>query len=220
MVFHEGESIRYVALGDSFTEGVGDADPARPNGVRGWADRVAEQFMLADPKATYASLAIRGRLLGQIIDEQVDAALALKPNLVSIYGGGNDILRPSLDIDSLMARYDEANGRLRAAGIQVFTFTNMDVRDFNAFKHTRMRSALYNELLREIVDKHDLILVDYWRKRDFSDWRYWSGDRLHMNTAGHIKMAGRVLDTLSLDRGGLAEAPIPQALAFTRMQLV
>lgn len=214
------ESIRYVALGDSFTEGVGDVDQARPNGVRGWADRVAEQFMLADPQAQYANLAIRGRLLGQILDEQVDAALELKPNLVSIYGGGNDILRPNVDIDALMRRYDTAIEKLRSAGIQVFTFTNMDVRDFNTFKHTRQRSALYNELLREIVDKHELILVDYWRMRDFSDWRYWSSDRLHMNAAGHIKMAGRVLETLSHDRGSLMEAPIPEALNYTRMQLI
>ena len=69
---------RYVALGDSFTEGVGDDDPARPNGVRGWADRVAEQLGAADPAFGYANLAIRGRKLRQIMAEQVDAAVDLE----------------------------------------------------------------------------------------------------------------------------------------------
>ena len=80
-------TARYVALGDSFTEGVGDDDQARPNGVRGWADRVAEQLGAADPGFGYANLAIRGRKLRQIMAEQVDAAVALKPTLVSIYAG-------------------------------------------------------------------------------------------------------------------------------------
>src|SRR6476469_7548293 len=73
MTFH-----RFVALGDSFTEGVGDPDPARPNGLRGWADRVAE--VLADRAGEefgYANLAIRGRKLHAIIEEQLDAAVAL-----------------------------------------------------------------------------------------------------------------------------------------------
>lgn len=100
-VFH-----RYVALGDSFTEGLGDHDPARPNGLRGWADRVAEQLACQSADFRYANLAVRGKLLGQIIDEQIDQALALGPDLVTIYGGGNDLMRPSVDIDAMVERYE------------------------------------------------------------------------------------------------------------------
>lgn len=113
------DSIRYVALGDSLSEGVGDDAPERPNGVRGWTDRVAEQFMLADKNALYANLAIRGRLLVPIIEEQVPAALELKPNLVSLVGGGNDALRPGFDVDALMVRYDEG---FRLYGTRVSRF--------------------------------------------------------------------------------------------------
>ena len=94
-------STRFVALGDSFTEGVGDDDPTRPNGVRGWADRMAERLAAADAGFGYANLAIRGKKLRQIMAEQVDAAVELKPTLVSIYAGANDILRPRIDIDDL-----------------------------------------------------------------------------------------------------------------------
>ena len=79
MPFH-----RYVALGDSFTEGVGDNDASLPNGVRGWADRVAE--VLAGDDFTYANLAIRGRQLLPILADQIEPALEMKPDLVSIYG--------------------------------------------------------------------------------------------------------------------------------------
>ena len=107
---------RYVALGDSFTEGVGDPDPTRPNGLRGWADRVAEVLAQESDDFGYANLAIRGRKLGRIVEEQVDAAVALEPDLVTIHGGGNDVLRPRVDLDALARAYDDALGEGVAEG--------------------------------------------------------------------------------------------------------
>ena len=118
---------RYVALGDSFTEGVGDPDPTRPNGLRGWADRVAEVLADRSDDFGYANLAIRGRKLPQVLAEQLEPALALRPDLVTIYAGGNDILRPKVDIDGLIAQYDHAVGRLVAAGAHVVMFTGFDL---------------------------------------------------------------------------------------------
>ncbi|MCU1631745.1 MAG: hydrolase [Micrococcaceae bacterium] len=187
---------RYVALGDSFTEGVGDWDPASPNGVRGWADRVAEQLILADPSWFYANLAIRGKKMRQILGEQIDAALALQPTLVTIYAGANDILRPRVDIDALMAEYDDGVGRLREAGTDVVLFTGFDASGSAVFGKTRGRTAVYNEWVREIADTRGATIVDYWRLREFQDWGYWDVDRMHMSTAGHTLMAARVLEAM------------------------
>jgi lysophospholipase L1-like esterase len=187
---------RYVALGDSFTEGVGDWDPASPNGVRGWADRVAEQLILADASWGYANLAIRGKKMRQILDEQVDAALALEPTLVTLYAGANDILRPRIDIDRLMSHYDDGIGRLRDAGADVVLFTGFDTAGSAVFGKTRGRTAVYNEWVREIADRREATIVDYWRLREFQDWRYWDVDRMHMSTAGHTLMAARVLEAM------------------------
>ena len=87
----------YAAIGDSFTEGMGDE---RPDGTpRGWADLVAAALAhAAGEPIGYANLAIRGRLLAPILDEQLPAATALRPQLLSINGGGNDILRPRVSI--------------------------------------------------------------------------------------------------------------------------
>lgn len=187
---------RYVALGDSFTEGVGDPDPGSPNGVRGWADRVAEQLVLADPSWSYANLAVRGKKMHQILDEQIDAALALEPGIVTIYAGANDILRPRVDIDGLMAAYDDGVGRLRDAGIDVVLFTGFDTSGSAVFGKTRGRTAVYNEWVREIADARSTTVVDYWRLREFQDWGYWDVDRMHMSTAGHTLMAARVLEAM------------------------
>ena len=117
----------YVALGDSFSEGVGDPDPDRPNGVRGWADRAAEVMAEHEPGFRYANLAIRGRKMHQVLTEQVDAALEMSPDLVTVYAGGNDILRPKVDIDSIVAPYGAALRRLRDAGTRVLLFTGFDL---------------------------------------------------------------------------------------------
>ena len=111
---------RYVAVGDSFTEGMSDPDPEIPDRYVGWADRLAVDLARyasdAGHQFGYANLAVRGRLLADIVGPQLDAALALEPDLVSIVGGGNDILRPSADVDALAGKLEDAVVRIRDTG--------------------------------------------------------------------------------------------------------
>ena len=203
---------RYVALGDSFTEGVGDHDPDLPNGVRGWADRVAEVLAQRHDDFAYANLAIRGRKMAAILAEQIEPAVGLRPDLVTVYAGGNDILRPKVDIDALVAAYDEGVARLASTGARVVVFTGFDLGFAPFFRHLRGRVATYNELVREMAEKHGATLVDYWRLREYRDARLWDVDRLHMSSAGHQRMAIAVLDTLGVPHDLTAPAldPLPE----------
>ena len=203
---------RYVALGDSFTEGVGDHDPTRPNGVRGWADRVAEVLGRSTDDFGYANLAIRGRKMDAILAEQVEPALAMRPDLVTIYAGGNDILRPRISVDAAVDRYGEAVARLTASGATVLLFTGFDLGFAPVFRHLRGRVATYNELVREVADVHGATIVDFWRLREYRDPRLWDVDRLHMSSAGHQRMAIEVLDTLGVphDLTPFELAPSPE----------
>jgi lysophospholipase L1-like esterase len=210
MPFH-----RYVALGDSFTEGVGDPDPARPNGLRGWADRVAEVLAAdAGDDFGYANLAIRGRKLPAILDEQVEPALALEPDLVTIHGGGNDVLRPRVDLDTLAAAYDEGVGRLVASGARVVVFTIADPGVNPVFRMIRGRTAVFNEWVREIADRHGATLVDMWRMRGWEVADVMDEDRLHLNPVGHQAIAIAVLDALAADHA-LTPLPFPERRALT-----
>lgn len=201
-----------MALGDSFTEGVGDPDDSRPNGWRGWADRFAEALAAsAGPGFGYANLAIRGRKLPAILDEQLEPALALKPDLITIHGGGNDVLRPRVDLDAMAARYDEAVGRLSAAGAKVVMFTLADPGQDSALSLVRGRMAIFNEWVREIAAKHDVTVVDMWRMRGWKVAEIMDEDRLHLNAIGHQAIAIAVLDALgvphTLEPLPIAEAP-------------
>jgi lysophospholipase L1-like esterase len=205
-------SKRLVVMGDSFTEGVGDDDPAAPNGVRGWADRVAEQLAAREPGFRYANLAIRGKLLPQVLGEQLEPGLALDPDLVSLYAGGNDLMRPKVDIDAMLAGYETAVARIRATGARLILFTGVDGVEDPLFRAIRGRVAIYNELVRGIAARHDALLVDLWSMRQLCDRRFWAPDRLHLNALGHTEVAIEVLRVLGVEHPLITPELAPRAV--------
>ncbi|MBA4085997.1 MAG: G-D-S-L family lipolytic protein, partial [Kytococcus sp.] len=76
----------YVAIGDSFSEGMSDADPRQEGRYVGWADRLAGELSTRVPDGgfRYANLAIRGRKLDDVVGPQLEAALSMGPDLVSV----------------------------------------------------------------------------------------------------------------------------------------
>jgi lysophospholipase L1-like esterase len=189
---------RFVAIGDSFTEGIGDPEPSSPGGHRGWADRVAEVLAASAEDFAYANLAIRGRLLQQILDEQVDAALALHPDLITISAGGNDIIRPGTDPDEVAARLDGGIARLRRDGATVVMFNGPDIGGTPVLGRIRGKVAIYNENLHAVAKRHDAIVADMWALRELTDPRMWAPDRLHFSPIGHQTIARMVLDSLNV----------------------
>jgi lysophospholipase L1-like esterase len=187
----------FVALGDSFTEGVGDPR-ADGSGFRGWADRFAERVDMQFPGLRYANLAIRGKTLGQVLDEQVPAAIAMAPDLVSIAAGGNDLLRPRSDPDALALLFDAAVARLKAADCQVMVFTGFDTRTFPLLRMIRGKAAVYNMHVRVIAGRRDCHLVDLWSMRVLADPREWSEDRLHLAPDGYRRVALRACEVIGV----------------------
>jgi lysophospholipase L1-like esterase len=183
---------RYVALGDSFTEGLSDPDPDRPDGYLGWADRLARHLAAASPTGSveYANLAVRGRLLPQVLAEQVPVALAARADLVSLVAGGNDLLRPGADPDRLAADLEAAVVSLRAAGADVLLATGVDPRQTPIIRRTRGRVAVFNAHLWSIAARQGAVVLDQWGATWVQDARLWdAGDRIHLTAEGHRRTA-------------------------------
>ncbi|MDQ1608581.1 MAG: hypothetical protein QOE16_1313 [Microbacteriaceae bacterium] len=202
---------RYVAIGDSFTEGIGDPEPLSPGGHRGWADRVAEVLSQQTEDFAYANLAVRGKLMRQIVEEQVEPALLLRPDLVTISAGGNDVIRPGTDPDEIARSFDSAIERLSSEGATVVIFTGADVGFSPVFRNIRGKVAIYNENLRAIAAKYDCIVADMWSLTALQDVRMWAPDRLHLNSLGHHTVARMVLEALNVesDLQPLEPEPLP-----------
>lgn len=222
---HEVRWSSYMALGDSFTEGLWDVldDDGAPSPdlaawsalnsqtpqahsfhLRGWADLLAGHLaqrrgLQGDGGLRYANLAVRGWQLGQIIDEQVPRALEMRPDLVSLVGGGNDIMRPSVDIDAVSDRLEEAVAALRAAGIEVLLATGIDAKGATLISTTRNRVGILNSHLWSMARRHDAMVLDVWGMRSLRDPRMWSSDRIHLLADGHRRVAQAALVALGLE---------------------
>ncbi|MGW8483685.1 SGNH/GDSL hydrolase family protein [Microbacterium sp. NPDC055903] len=200
---------RFVAVGDSFTEGIGDPDPAVPGGHRGWADRVAEVLARQVDDFAYANLAVRGKLIAQIVADQIEPAVALRPDLVSICAGGNDVIRPGTDPDAIAMQLEDAVARLSSTGAAVILFTGIDTGFTPVFRAFRGKVAIYNENVRGIADRHDCIVADQWALKTVQDVRFFDDDRLHYNALGHHEVARMVLRALNVPNDLQAMQPDP-----------
>lgn len=188
----------YVAIGDSFTEGVGDELP--DGAVRGWADFVALGFAEAsDSPVRYANLAIRGRKLRPLIDEQLAPAIALAPQVISINGGGNDIMRPRVSIAAVTDLLEDAAGRAIDAGIRVLLLSGANPSDHLPFGSLlQRRGDQLAAAVRGRLPRDGITFVDNWADDTLRASRYWSADKLHLNDLGHIRVAGNVLRSLGV----------------------
>jgi lysophospholipase L1-like esterase len=190
----------FAALGDSFTEGL--EDELGPDGRhRGWADRVAAALAVQNGRLQYANLAVRGRLLDQVIAEQLPVALSLAPALISFHAGPNDVLRPRVDLPALLGRYEAAVEQLRSTGAQVLLFTVIE-RVGGTGRTADMLAArfgAFNEAARAVAERHGCLLVDMGAVPALQDRRLWHEDRLHLAPPGHARVAAAVLEQLGVN---------------------
>ncbi|MFD0366862.1 SGNH/GDSL hydrolase family protein [Streptomyces sp. NPDC127114] len=189
--------LRYVALGDSQTEGVGDGDDTR--GLRGWADRLAELAARSNPELRYANLAVRGRLAGQVRAEQLAPALALQPDLATVVAGVNDLLRPRFDADEVAGHLEAMFAALGAQGARVATLTFPDLtRLIPAARPVAPRISALNDRIREAAGRHGVTVLETAHHPVVTDPRLWSRDRLHAAPPGHARIAAAFAETLGL----------------------
>lgn len=212
-------TIRYVAIGDSFTEGVGDELP--DGRVRGWADLVAQGWAdsMAEP-VEYANLAIRGKLAWPIVDEQLEPALALKPTHLSFNGGGNDMIRLRTSIPRVEAAFSRIIERCDEENVRLILLSGANPSaQLPLSRMIQRRGDTLTSAVRErIADRPDIIRAFNWPDRELSSTSYWSEDRLHMNSRGHHRVAARVLTALGMEppAGWWSLPPLPEAARMGR----
>ncbi|MEU3097679.1 SGNH/GDSL hydrolase family protein [Streptomyces sp. NPDC006967] len=189
--------LRYVALGDSQTEGLGDGDDS--TGLRGFADRLAEQLARHEPALQYANLAVRGRLAAQIRAEQLAPALALRPDLATVVAGVNDLLRPRFDADEVAAHLETMFAALTAQGVHVATITIPDPARISTLARPLVpRVTALNERIRQAARRHGVTVAETALHPVASDSRLWSTDRLHASSLGHQRIAAALAHALRL----------------------
>ncbi|BBZ28788.1 lysophospholipase [Mycolicibacterium madagascariense] len=188
---------RYVAIGDSQTEGLWDGDDA--TGVRGFADRLAERLEDLHPGVRYANLAVRGRRIRDVLDDQLPAAVAMRPDLITSCIGMNDVTRPGRTFDAALADIDVLHQRLAETGATIVTTTFPDLAEILPVgRFLAGRVLRINAVIRAAADRHGFRLVDLYGAPSLSDPAIWSPDRVHGSPAGHAVFAAAAADALNL----------------------
>jgi lysophospholipase L1-like esterase len=192
---------RFIALGDSMTEGM--SDEIIDGKYRGWADRVADVLAKDNPNFTYMNLAIRGKLLKQVVEDQIPIALKYiegKQTLVSFHAGANDVLRPNYKPENSLPEYERGIKQLTDAGATVMVFTVVDKVEGKGKTATlwHQRFSAFNENVRMVAKKYPTILFEGKKAEFLNDRRFLAFDRLHMNSEGHKRLANAVLEGLGL----------------------
>jgi lysophospholipase L1-like esterase len=190
---------RYVAIGDSSTEGLEDRDGS--GGYRGWADRLAETIAGAQREPLrYANLGVRGLRLNEILITQFDQAMAMRPDLLSVFGGANDLLSIECDFDLIESDLALIFGEARAADCTVVTFTMPDPSAVNPFgRRLRGRMLRLNDIVRAEAERYGVLVVDFQHYPIAEDPRLFSEDRLHANELGHERVAAALAWTLGVE---------------------
>ncbi|MFI6685049.1 SGNH/GDSL hydrolase family protein [Streptomyces sp. NPDC050485] len=199
----------FAAIGDSFTEGMSDRLP--DGSYRGWADVLATRLAARTTGFRYANLAVRGKLIGQIAEEQAAAAAELRPDVITLVGGLNDTLRPKCDMGRVRGLLAEAVEQLAPACKQLVLMRSPGRRG-PVMERFRPRMEELFSYVDELADRHGALVVDLYGAPVLGDPRLWDVDRLHLTAAGHRRVAEAVWQTLGLDPEDDWRAPLPPAV--------
>lgn len=202
-------STTFVAVGDSFTEGLHDEVDGR---LVGWADRVAAA-LAGVGEVAYANLAVRGKLLDEVVADQLHRALALRPDVLSFHAGGNDVLRPGADLDAVARGHRLAVRRCTDVAPTVLVFTVLERSGDGGGSADRLAARIrrFNDQVRATADATGAVLVDLARADVLTDRRLWHADRLHLSSAGHQRVAQAVLAALGRPHDPTWDTPLPPA---------
>lgn len=196
---------RYVALGDSTVEGLGETVDGFPPG--GWPKRLADGLQAVNPALDFVNLGERYLTARQVRETQLARALDLNPDLVSVVAGGNDMMVETFEPEKVEAELEMMVSELLRAGATVYICTMWDalrapgVLPQQLIDFLRDRYYANNDSIRAIAARHaddpGLVFDDLENCDAALDPSNYSGDYQHLNSRGFAVMAAGVLDRLA-----------------------
>jgi lysophospholipase L1-like esterase len=195
----------YVAIGDSLTEGLGDFDFELSRFGCGWADRLGELFARVAYEAgesfDYANLSLRGSSLYEILTAQLEDALKLKPDLVTIMAGSNDFMRAKKYHPEMRALLRGAVKRLHDQGTHVVLVNTVNPVHLGMFRLLSGKARAMSQLINDVAFEYEVPLLDVFNMKEFEHLQMWCDDMVHFSGHGHIRIANRAASLLGLDQG-------------------
>ncbi|MGG8362964.1 SGNH/GDSL hydrolase family protein [Bacillus cereus] len=191
---------RFVAIGDSFTEGIGDE--VEGIALKSWVDHFVQ---LCENDIEYANFAKRGLVTEEIRLQQLEKALTFNPDLVSLIAGANDVLKGRWNHDAYKNDMEFMIDTLSKAGADIIiaNLPDFTVRlPFAAEKKQVIKEQLLeaNEVIHSLSREYKLHHVDFWNHHLVNDNTFWSKDLIHPNSKGYVKVAELIFSSLPVQK--------------------
>jgi lysophospholipase L1-like esterase len=168
-------------------------------GYTRFADRLAAMIDSIYPGLQYANLAIRGKLIADVLNEQVPQALAMQPDLITVCAGMNDVIQPGRSFGHALIALEHVYAALAESGATVVTTTFPNVAQFLPLgRLVSGRLARINTAISTAADRHGFRLVDLYHAASMRELDTWDIDRVHASTKGHILFAEAAAEALNL----------------------
>ncbi|MEC2625679.1 SGNH/GDSL hydrolase family protein [Bacillus cereus] len=191
---------RFVAIGDSFTEGRGDE--VEGIALKSWVDHLVQ---LCEKDIEYANFAKRGLVTEEIRLQQLEKALTFNPDLVSLIAGANDVLKGRWNHDAYKNDMEFMIDTLSKAGADIIiaNLPDFTVRlPFASEKKQEIKEQLLeaNEVIHSLSREYKLHHVDFWNHHLVNDNTLWSKDLIHPNSKGYVKVAELIFSSLPVQK--------------------
>ncbi|MFH9979711.1 SGNH/GDSL hydrolase family protein [Streptomyces sp. NPDC017179] len=201
--------VRFVALGDSLTEGVGDPTG---DGWRGWAALLAGGLAERPAAVEFTNLAVSGAQTRDVLERQTPAGLDLRPDVVSVVVGVNDTLRRTFDIHAVAARLDQVYAAFTCRGAVLLTACLPDPGAMLGLpgalaRPLARRQRAVNTVVHALSERYGAVHLHADAGQWLTDRAMWSADRLHPGERGHRQLAVRFHALLA--ETGVANGPAP-----------
>ncbi|HUG84044.1 MAG TPA: SGNH/GDSL hydrolase family protein [Euzebya sp.] len=201
---------RFVAIGDSLTQGFGDVYP--DGRLRGFADLLAAALRQVDDRAAYANLARPSVRAHEVLSHQVPEAVAFQPDLVTAIAGINDVIALTFPARRVQSHLDAIFAELRAGAPQatIMTAALPDLSHLSTVARMwRGRVAALDRGTREAAARHGVVVVDLQAQAPLTRHEL-AMDRVHPSPSGHLRFARAFAASLGLpdpDPGYLQQRP-------------
>ncbi len=184
--------ITYVALGDSTVSGAGASSPEA-----NYVSRLGASLHAAYPRAQVVNLGMNGATAADVLTEQVNQAVGLRPDLVTLSVGPNDIIdgRGIKSFEANVARIFETLGRRSRALLITNLIPDLAV----APRFTELEKIVvgqetiaFNAALKQSADRHGVRVVDLYepsRHQLPNHPELISGDGYHPSDEGYARWA-------------------------------
>lgn len=208
---------RYVAIGDSLTEGLCDESRQKPGQVRGWADRLSMLLVQSrdrqgddrPARLRYANLAVRSRTVADVLERQIPHALALRADLITVLIGADDLSCRRPQPAQIADRLRGGVLRLKESGAEVLIVTPF-IAPWPLLRVLNRRTIRLATELHRIADETGALLLDFTQDPDRIDERMWATDRVHLSSYGHRVLSYRAAAMLGIP--GASELGVLDAL--------